>query len=45
MFVITVAAQNLICPHTKTYPINAAAIVRKKIITPIFQTSLYRYDA
>jgi hypothetical protein len=39
IFVITVAAQNLIWPQTNTYPIKAAAIVKTKIITPMFQTS------
>jgi len=29
-FVITVAPQKLICPQGKTYPINAAAIIKKK---------------
>lgn len=33
-FVITVAPQNDICPQGKTYPINAVAINRNKIITP-----------
>jgi hypothetical protein len=37
--VITVAPQNLICPHGRTYPINAVAIVRIKRITPIFHVS------
>jgi hypothetical protein len=32
--VITVAPQNDICPHGKTYPKNAVAIVINKIITP-----------
>jgi hypothetical protein len=35
--VINVAPQNDICPQGKTYPMNAAAIVRNKIITPTFQ--------
>lgn len=35
--VITVAAQNDICPHGKIYPKNAVAINRKTIITPAFQ--------
>lgn len=35
-FVITVAAQNDICPQGKTYPIKAVAINIKKMITPIF---------
>lgn len=32
--VITVAAQNDICPQIKTYPIKAVAITTSKIITP-----------
>jgi hypothetical protein len=32
--VITVAAQKLIWPQTKTYPKNAVAIINNKIITP-----------
>jgi len=36
-FVITVAAQNDICPQIRTYPINAAAITKNKIITPTVQ--------
>lgn len=36
-FVITVAAQNDICPHGSTYPINAVAISARIMITPIFQ--------
>ena len=35
-FVITVAAQNDICPHGRTYPINAVAIKINKIIIPTF---------
>jgi hypothetical protein len=38
--VITVAPQNLICPHGKTYPINAVAIVKIYSTTPIFHVSL-----
>lgn len=38
-FVITDAPQNLICPHGRIYPMNAVAIVKKKIITPIFHVS------
>jgi len=34
-FVITVAAQNDICPQINTYPINAVAITASKMITPI----------
>ena len=33
--IITVAAQKLICPHGKTYPKKAVAIISKKIITPV----------
>lgn len=39
-FVITVAPQNLICPHGSTYPINAVAMVRINKITPTFQVSI-----
>lgn len=38
-FVITEAPQNLICPHGRMYPINAVAIVRNRIITPMFHVS------
>jgi len=37
-FVITVAAQKLICPHGSTYPKKAEAIIRKKISIPVSQT-------
>jgi hypothetical protein len=37
-FVITVAAQKLICPQTNTYPKKAVAIINNKIITPSVQT-------
>ena len=40
MLVITVAAQNLICPHGRTYPIKAAAIVAIIIMTPMFHVSI-----
>jgi hypothetical protein len=33
-FVITVAPQNDICPHGKTYPKKAVIIEIRKIITP-----------
>ena len=33
-FVITVAPQNDISPHGRTYPINAVAMVRNRITTP-----------
>jgi len=36
-FVITVAAQNDICPHGSTYPIKAVAIRNKIIKIPMFQ--------
>lgn len=38
--VITVAPQNLICPHGRTYPIKAVVIVKIKIRTPIFHVSV-----
>jgi len=37
--VITVAPQNLICPHGSTYPINAVAMARINKITPRFHVS------
>jgi hypothetical protein len=37
-FVITVAAQKLICPQTNTYPKKAVAIINNKITTPSVQT-------
>jgi len=39
-FVITVAPQNLICPHGKTYPMKAVAIVKINRITPMFHVSI-----
>lgn len=42
--VITVAPQNLICPHGRTYPMKAVAIVTMKINTPMFQVSIRVYD-
>jgi hypothetical protein len=36
-FVITVAPQKDICPHGRTYPINAAAIVNRRRIIPDIQ--------
>ena len=42
--VITVAPQNDICPHGRTYPKNAVAIVVSIIITPMFHVSINRYD-
>jgi hypothetical protein len=38
--VITVAPQNLICPHGSTYPIKAVAMVKMNKITPIFHVSI-----
>ena len=38
-FVITVAPQNDICPHGKTYPTNAVAITVNRRITPMFHVS------
>jgi hypothetical protein len=43
-FVITVAAQNDICPQINTYPMNAVAITKNKIKTPIIQVCVYKYD-
>jgi hypothetical protein len=37
-FVITIAPQNDICPHGKTYPMNAVPIDKNKIVTPINHT-------
>ena len=42
--VITVAPQNDICPHGRTYPRNAVAITKNKIITPTDQVCRYRKD-
>ena len=42
--VITVAPQNLICPHGRTYPMNAVAIVKTYSTTPMFHVSLIEYD-
>lgn len=43
-FVITVAPQKDICPHGRTYPMKAVAIVVNRRIIPMFQVSEYRYD-
>lgn len=43
-FVITVAPQNDICPHGRTYPINAAAIVKRKRAIPESHVKVYRKD-
>lgn len=37
--VMTVAPQNDICPHGRTYPINAVAITVNNRITPMFHVS------
>jgi hypothetical protein len=42
--VITVAPQKDICPHGKTYPINAVPITKNKIITPIDQVYTYKKE-
>jgi len=39
ILVITVAPQNLICPHGRTQPIKAEAMEMIKIVTPMFQVS------
>lgn len=41
--VITVAAQNDICPHGRTYPKKAVAIRITRRAVPDSQTSLFRY--
>jgi hypothetical protein len=43
-FVITVAPQNDICPHGKTYPIKAVPITRNNKITPTNHVGIYKYD-
>lgn len=40
--VITVAPQNDICPHGRTYPMKAVAMVISSNIMPVFQVSEYR---
>lgn len=39
-FVMTVAPQNDICPHGRTYPINAVAITVNNKMMPMFHVSL-----
>lgn len=39
-FVITVAPQNDICPHGRTYPMKAVAMTENSKITPIFHVSV-----
>lgn len=41
-FVITVAPQNDIWPHGRTYPTKAVAMRVSSRMTPMFQVSLYR---
>lgn len=43
-FVITVAPQNDIWPHGRTYPTKAVAMRARSKITPMFQVSLFRYE-
>ena len=38
-FVITVAAQNDICPHGRTYPKKAAPMVSRRIVIPDIQVA------
>ena len=42
--VMTVAPQNDICPHGRTYPINAVAMTANSRSTPMFQVSINVYD-
>ena len=43
-FVITVAHQNGICLHGRTYPMNAVTMVRNRITTPTDQVCMKLYD-
>lgn len=43
-FVITVAPQNDIWPHGRTYPTKAVAMRANRRMTPTFQVSLFRYE-
>jgi hypothetical protein len=43
-FVITVATQNDSCPHGRTYPINAVAMVKNRITTPTDHVCIKLYD-
>ena len=38
---MTVAPQNDICPHGRTYPIKAVAITANNSSTPMFHVSKY----
>lgn len=42
--VITVAAQKLIWPQTRTYPKKAVTITSKKISIPISQVPVIEYE-
>lgn len=42
--VMTVAPQNDICPHGRTYPMNAVAITVNRRIIPTFHVSRKVYD-
>jgi hypothetical protein len=37
--VITVAPQNDICPQGNTYPMNAVAMVKNRITTPLLRNN------
>ena len=39
---MTVAPQNDICPHGRTYPTKAVAMSVRSKTTPVFQVSLYK---
>jgi hypothetical protein len=43
-FVITVAAQKLIWPQGNIYPMNAVAIIRIKIIHPVYQAKSFAFE-
>jgi len=43
-FVITVAAQKLICPQGKAYPRKAVRKIKRKITMPVSQTLSYRSE-
>jgi hypothetical protein len=43
-FVITVAAQKLICPQGNTYPRKAVRKIKRKTTTPLTQTLSYRSE-
>jgi hypothetical protein len=42
--VITVAPQNDICPHGRTYPMKAIAMTVNSKIIPMFRVSMKAYD-